>query len=176
MSESWDERIDEFWESADDGRPADTLAALAELIREREDGDPAALYEWASVHDFLGREAEAIPLYREALAAGLSGDRRPQAIIQLASSLRNVGDPAAAIDLLEERASDAVTGAASQAFLALALHDAGRIDEALRVALRALAPTLPVYGRAVAAYADELVVDREDQPQASSLVAEGNLG
>ncbi|QGU28765.1 hypothetical protein D7D94_03045 [Microbacterium oryzae] len=135
---------------------------MAVLIRERGDGDPDALYEWASAHDFLGREAEAIPLYREALAAGLSGERRPQAIIQLASSLRNVGDPAAAIDLLEEHAPHAVTGSASQAFLALALHDAGRTDEALRVALRALAPTLPLYSRAVAAYADELVTVRAE--------------
>lgn len=162
MSESWDERIDAFWESADGARPAETLAAMAVLIRERGDGDPDALYEWASAHDFLGREAEAIPLYREALAAGLSGERRPQAIIQLASSLRNVGDPAAAIDLLEEHAPHAVTGSASQAFLALALHDAGRTDEALRIALRALAPTLPLYSRAVAAYADELVTARAE--------------
>ena len=161
MSESWDERIDEFWQSADDARPADMLAAMAALIRERGDGDPDALYEWASVHDFLGREAEAIPLYRGALAAGLSGDRRPQAVIQLASSLRNVGEPAAAIELLEDHAPDAVTGAASQAFLALALRDAGRTDEALRVALRALAPTLPMYGRAVTAYADELAGSRD---------------
>lgn len=160
VGESWDERIGAFWESADDARPAETLAAMAALMREREDGDPDALYEWASAHDFLEREAEAIALYRETLAAGLSGDRRPQAIIQLASSLRNVGDPAAAIDLLEEHAPDAITGAASQAFLALALHDAGRTDEALRIALRALAPTLPLYSRAVTAYADELVTDR----------------
>ncbi|TFD28157.1 tetratricopeptide repeat protein [Cryobacterium lyxosi] len=42
------------------------------LITERRDDDPAAIFEWASVHDFLGREAEAIPLYRRALVPCVS--------------------------------------------------------------------------------------------------------
>lgn len=119
-------------------------------------GDPDATYEWASVHDFLGRESEAIPLYREALANRLSGDRHPQAIIQLASSLRNVGDAQAAVDLLQDFPQDTAAGAAGRAFLALALYDAGQPGAALRIALKALAPTLPLYGRAITSYADEL--------------------
>ena len=55
-----------------------------------------------------------------------------------------------------EAMPDDVHGPGRDAFLALALHDAGRPTEALAVALRRLAPTLPEYGRAVAAYADEL--------------------
>lgn len=51
------------------------------LVDEPPDGDAAALYEWASVHDFLGRETEAIPLYRLALEAGLDDRRRIQALI-----------------------------------------------------------------------------------------------
>jgi len=156
VSETWETRVNSFWESADDEKPQRTLDEMRHLIDERPSSDPEALYEWASVHDFLGREAEAIPLYRAALDAGLAGDREPQAIIQLASSLRNVGQAVAAIALLENRPPDSVTGAAAQAFLALALHDEGRTDEALRVALRALAPTLPKYTRSVASYADEL--------------------
>lgn len=127
------------------------------LVNERPPGDPDALYEWASVHDFLGREDEAIPLYRQALDAGLSGTREPQAVIQLASSLRNIGEAAAAVDLLRDRPQDTVTGSAAQAFLALALHDQGHVEQALRVALHALAATLPLYGRAVRNYADQLV-------------------
>jgi tetratricopeptide (TPR) repeat protein len=153
---SWDARIDAFWASADPTRPDETLATMRGLVAERAADDPDALYEWASVHDFLGREAEAIPLYRAALHTGLAGDRRPQAIVQLASSLRNAGDADAAVRLLEAHAPHPVTGAAAQAFLALALHDAGRPAEALRVALTALAPTLPLYSRAVAAYAEDL--------------------
>jgi tetratricopeptide (TPR) repeat protein len=163
MAASWEDRIASFWESADDQSPDLMLSEMKDLVDERPQADPVAVYEWAAVHDFLGREAAAVPLYRLALDAGLSGPRRPQAVIQLASSLRNIGDPGAAVDLLIELFDDedaALTGAAAHAFLALALHDLGRTDEALRVALKALAPTLPFYGRSVSAYADDIVRPR----------------
>jgi tetratricopeptide (TPR) repeat protein len=151
--QSWDDRVDAFWASTDAREPQSALAGMRRLVDERPETDPAALYEWASVHDFLGLEADAIPLYRAALDAGLAGDREPQAIIQLASSLRNVGDPEAAVQLLEGRTDDPMLGPAVQAFLALALYDAGRPRDALQVALGALAPTLPRYRGAVAGYA-----------------------
>ncbi len=157
MTSSWDDRVASFWDSVGDLEPDAALSAMKQLIDERTDADPDALYEWASVHDFVGREAEAIPLYRAALEAGLSGNREPQAVIQLASSLRNVGDFDAAIALLQDRLPNSVTGAAAQAFLALVLFDAGRPGHALHTALLALAPTLPLYGRAISAYADRLL-------------------
>jgi tetratricopeptide (TPR) repeat protein len=150
---TWDARVEAYWEDADRTRPEAMIAAMRELVAERSEGDPDALYEWASAHDFLGREAEAIPLYRAALDAGLDGPRRQQAVIQLASSLRNVGDPEAAVALLADRATEPVTGDAARAFLVLALRDCGRHDEALGVALLALADTLPLYRRAVRSYA-----------------------
>lgn len=156
MEQDWDQRIADFWERADDGQPELTIAEMRGLIAERPEDDCEALYEWASVHDFVGRERDAVPLYRRALGAGLSGARRAQAVIQLASSLRNVGDAAAAVALLEDLDPDPLTGDAARAFLALALHDLGRHDDALRVALSTLAPTLALYGRAVAHYAEEL--------------------
>jgi tetratricopeptide (TPR) repeat protein len=156
VTASWNDRIDRFWESVDDSKPHAAITEMKSLVQEQPAGDPDATYEWASIHDFLGREAEAIPLYREALDNGLSGDRRQRAFIQLASSLRNVGDAQAAVELLQGLEPDTLTGDASRAFLALALHDVGQHDAALRVALKALAPTLPLYGRAISAYADEL--------------------
>ena len=157
MTASWDVRIDSFWASADDTQPDAMLRAMEALIAERADDDPEAIYEWASIHDFLGREDEAVPLYKAAFDHGLQGPRRPQAIVQLASSLRNTGESAEAVELLERYPNDPVTGDAAQAFLAFALRDCGRHDEALRVALRALASTLPLYGRSVTAYADDLL-------------------
>ncbi|WP_144627946.1 tetratricopeptide repeat protein [Arthrobacter woluwensis] len=156
MDETWDGRIAAFWAGTDGRDPESLLAAMTDLVRERPESDPAALYELASVHDFLGHESEAIPLYQAALDGGLYGERRPQAVIQLASSLRNVGRAPEAVSLLQDFPEDPTTGAASQAFLALALFDAGRSREALQVALAALAPTLPLYSRSMAAYADEL--------------------
>lgn len=122
MDSSWDDRVASFWASADDENPDLTLTAMRQLVEERPKTDPDALYEWASVHDFLGRGEDAVPLYRAALDGGLSGDREPQAIIQLASSLRNVGEPSAAVGLLQSHPENPITGSAAQAFLALALH------------------------------------------------------
>ena len=127
------------------------------LVAERHDDDPAAVFEWASVHDFLGRGAEAIPLYRRALKLGLDPVRNSQAQIQLASSLRHVGETTEAIEILQGMQPDATVGDAHDAFLALALFDAGRPGDALRVALQALAKTLPLYRGAIDRYADAIV-------------------
>ncbi|OUE20746.1 Tetratrico peptide repeat protein [Clavibacter michiganensis] len=153
--DDWDARVAAFWAGADDERAHETVALMRALVAERPADDPRALYELACAHDFVGREEEAVPLYRAAIAGGLDPEHEPLAVIQLASSLRNVGDAAQAVALLEALPDDA-HAAARDAFLALALHDAGRPTEALAVALRRLAPALPEYGRAVAAYADEL--------------------
>jgi tetratricopeptide (TPR) repeat protein len=160
VTEFWQARVAEFWQRADDTSPDRMLAVMRELVGERPDGDPEALYEWASVHDFLGREVEAVPLYRAALDAGLDGARRSRAVVQLASSLRNVGEAAAAVELLDGFKTDDDAEPASKAFLALALHDLGRHDDALAVALKALAPTLPLYRRAVEHYAGSLTGSR----------------
>lgn len=156
MTATWDERIASFWATADDANPDATLHEMRSLVAERSEDDPDALYEWASVHDYLGMERQAVPLYRAALDRGLAGATKAQAIIQLASSLRNIGEPALAVELLRKRPVDEIAGDAAQAFLALALRDSGEHDEALRVALLALARTLPMYRRAVENYATEL--------------------
>ena len=156
MTSDWEERVVGFWSEADDAQPDSTLARMRALVEERPADDPAALFELASAFDYLGHEAEAIPLYRAALRNGLDGARRPQAVVQLASSLRNVGDAGAAVELLSRQDQEPVTGAAPAAFLALALHDQGRHDDALKVALRALAVTVPMYGRAITRYVEDL--------------------
>ncbi len=156
MPESFDERIDAFYETHDDNDPVTALADMRELLAERASDDPEALLEWAGVHDWLGLGAEAIPLYRQALAGGLAEPKRSYAVIQLASSLRNVGQADEAVTLLQGLQPDASVADAAQAFLALALHSTGRSDEALRLALRTVAKNLTQYGRAVTHYADEL--------------------
>lgn len=156
MSDDWDERVKRLWSSAGNVLPDELLAGMRALAAERPPGDAAAAYELASAYDFLGREADAIPLYRQAIEAGLDAERLPQARIQLASSLRNVGRPDAAVDILSRMQPSAVIGDAHLAFLALSLFDVGRPDAALAVALDALAKTLPLYGRAITDYAAEL--------------------
>lgn len=76
----------------------------------------------------------------------------------MASSLRNLGSPQQAADMLSEelnQASDELDQAVA-AFLALALADLGREREALSVSLGALARYLPRYNRSLARYASAL--------------------
>lgn len=156
MHKTWNERVDAFWDSADDGAPEEALAAMRALVEERASDDPEAIYEWASVHDFLDREDEAVALYRTSLELGLDGARRPQALVQLASTLRNVGRPAEALEILDAMEEDDIVGSAKEAFKALILFDLGEKAAALRTALDALAPTLPLYKRSVTNYAAAL--------------------
>jgi Tetratrico peptide repeat len=114
-------------------------------------GHPVALFERACSLDSTGRSDLAVPLYRQALDIGLSGLRRHRAVVQLASSLRNIGRAQESVALLTaERNVDPATldeptqalADAVMATLALALADTGREREAVSVALTALAPQL----------------------------------
>ncbi|MFD1845828.1 tetratricopeptide repeat protein [Arthrobacter flavus] len=154
---SWDQRIGAFYEQEfDDDDPNGSIAKMRDLMSGRPDGDAEALFELAGVHDALGLEGEAIPLYRRAIEAGLEGTHAIRAFIQLASSLRNVGDSKEAVSILESMPDGGADEGARQAFLALALHDEGRHGDSLRIALTALIPTLDGYKRALNDYAAEL--------------------
>ncbi|MFI6642407.1 tetratricopeptide repeat protein [Streptomyces sp. NPDC050504] len=155
----WDERVAALWDAYDgDDEPVAFRARTAALAAELPAGHPRALFELASASDATGEEAEAAAYYERALAAGLSGDKRREAVIQYGSTLRNLGRAAEAVDLLyAERAahSDRLDDPLA-AFLALALHDAGRGEEALALTLTTLAPHLPQYAKSVRYYANEL--------------------
>lgn len=148
--------LDRFWEHVDLERPDRARADLAAILAARGQDDARASYERASLHDSLGEEREAIPLYRDALGRGLAGPHRTRAVIQLASSLRNVGESSAAIALLRGVADDDPLIDAARAFLSLALFSDEKPARALTTALTTLAPRLPRYQRAVRAYAGEL--------------------
>lgn len=148
-------RLAAFWESLDDDAElAEADARLLAII----DGFPVAriLFERASLRDALGFEADAVPLYEAAIAAGLPSPDAERAVIQLASSLRNLGRAEEGLAQLLPLVEDAAVGAQASAFAALCLIDLGRNAEAARLALGALAPRLPEYGRAVSSYVDEL--------------------
>jgi Tetratrico peptide repeat len=87
------------------------------------------------------------------------GERRRRAVIQLASSLRNLGQAQESVGLLtaELAAGSDHLDDAVRAFLALALVDVGREREAASLALAALAPHLPRYQRSLGNYAKLLV-------------------
>jgi hypothetical protein len=124
----------------------------------RGDQNAIALFEQASAKDSIGLEQEAAVLYRQALAGGLTGGRRRRAVIQLASTLRNLGQAEESVALLRaerEAGSDDLDDAVA-AFLALALIDTGREREAAALALAALSRHLTRYNRSLEHYAKEL--------------------
>jgi hypothetical protein len=152
----WERRLAQLWASIDNHE--DFPAAMAKLVAERPPDDPIALFEQGSAFDSTGHPDLAVDKYRAALAAGLSGYRRRRATIQLASSLRNLGQATESVALLTaelDRPSDDLDDAV-RAFLALALTSAGRDREAVSMALTALAPHLARYNRSLAAYAADL--------------------
>ncbi len=158
--DEWRERVARVWAGVDDRPDDEVTSAIERLVAERPAEDPVAVFELAGVRDYVGREADAEPLYRRALDLGLAEPDRSRAVIQLASTVRNLGRPAEAIDLL--RASfddhpDHELADAATAFEALALADMGDEREALVAVLRALAPHLRAYRRSVESYADELL-------------------
>jgi hypothetical protein len=169
----WDERVARAWASIDDyeDREDEFRARIDGLAAERPDGDPVAAFERASAWDSTGHSDRAVPLYRWALEHGLTGYRRRRAVIQLSSSLRNLGQAETAVTLLEaERGTDPATldeqtralADAISATLALCLADTGREREAVSVAVAALAAHLPRYQRSMANYA-RLLLDPRDE-------------
>ncbi|MFC8506827.1 tetratricopeptide repeat protein [Streptomyces sp. NPDC057411] len=163
----WERRVQDLWAGLDSYEdPAEFRARLDELAAERPADDPVALFERGAAHDSTGHPEEAVRLYRRALDGGLTGLRRRRAVVQLASSLRNLGRPDLSVELLtEERAIPAerldaeekALAGAVDGFLALALADTGRDREAASLALGALAPLLPRYNRSLAHYARALL-------------------
>ena len=86
------------------------------------------------------------------------GIRRRRAVIQMSSSLRNLGQPADSVALLTAemvQPSDELDDAV-HAVLALALADVGRAREAVGISVGALARHLPRYQRSMARYAAQL--------------------
>ncbi|MBB1245198.1 tetratricopeptide repeat protein [Streptomyces durbertensis] len=158
IPEGWEARCARLWETFGAVDAEGFRAEMAALVAELPEGHPVARFEWASACDATDLEAEAATHYRAALAGGLGADRRRQAVIQLASTLRNLGEPTESVRLLteeKERAGGRLDDAVD-AFLSLALIDLGREREAAALALGTLARHLPQYGGAVARYARDV--------------------
>jgi hypothetical protein len=144
----------------DDYEEQDFIAGIDALAAELPDEDADGLFHRACARDSFGHSAKAIPLYRSALdIGGLTGENRRRAVIQMASSMRNVGQAEAALDLLlaergngSDHLDDALT-----CTTALCLASLGRDREGLSMVLVSLAPHLPRYSRSMANYGKALV-------------------
>ena len=159
----WEQRLAALWATLDEQDEEEFLRQMTALVAELPADDPVGIFERAASFDSTGHSDLAVPLYRQALALGLAGIRRRRAVIQLASSLRNLGHAEESVALLRaerEVGSDELDDAVS-AVLALALVDTGHEREAVSVAVAALAPHLPRYQRSMANYARLLIEQQE---------------
>ncbi|MCR2812700.1 tetratricopeptide repeat protein [Microbacterium sp. zg.Y1090] len=153
----WEQQVAALWadDTIDDRERIDLMRSLAAAAPH-----PAlGAFELGGAMDSAGDEADADTQYSAATAAGLCDidpARAARLAVQHASTLRNLGRVDEAIALLRAAPSHPSVGAAPAVFLALALHSAGRHDEALRVAIEAVEPTLPIYNRSVRGYAAAL--------------------
>lgn len=153
-----------LWAALDTMQVQDFIASVDAMAAELPQDDATGLFERGAARDSCGFPQLAIPLYQAALEAGLTGLRRRRANIQMASSLRSLGDPQIAADLLlaEMQEGTDELDAAVRGFLALALADLGREREALAISLTALSTYLPRYNRSLARYAQGLVEKSTD--------------
>ncbi|HZF88806.1 tetratricopeptide repeat protein [Streptomyces sp.] len=162
MNQDWEDRVSAAWAGFDsypEDRAAEFRAVIDALVAELPEGSPDAPFERACAWDSTGHSGEAVPLYREALARGLTGYKARRAKIQLSSSLRNTGHPEEGVALLTpelDAPSDELDDAV-RATLALCLSALGRDREGLSLVLGALARHLPRYQRSMANYARALV-------------------
>ena len=157
----WERRLADLWASIDDHPEQEFLSRMDFLAAELPPDSAVAAFERAGSLDSTGHSDLAVPLYRKALELGLPGQRRRRAVIQMASSLRNLGQAPESVALLmaeREQESDDLDDAVA-ATLALALVDVGREREAVSIAVTALSRHMTRYRRSMANYA-RLIADQ----------------
>ena len=125
--------------------------------------DARLQYAAACVHDALGREAEAIPFYRRALAGELPPDERRSAFTGLGSTYRTLGRYDDARDTLRAGLIEFPDAHEMTVFLAMTLHNLGEHKRAIESLLKLVVattadPEIKAYGPAIEFYAQD--VDR----------------
>jgi predicted Zn-dependent protease len=118
------------------------------------------LFELGGEHDSAGHETEAVRQYREAIELGLPADLDLQARIQLASTLRNLGEFEEAVAILRDVVAHEPGHRAARMFLSLALLSDGQPEAAVHELIDLLLtnPGQPErYTKSLRAYADDLV-------------------
>ena len=110
----YDRRSEALWAAIDEYDDEGAFRAkVDELVAELPSDSPIASFERACAWDSTGNSDRAIPLYRLALEQGLEGERRRRAVIQMSSSLRNMGEVEESVRLSSSRSESLRTSAVS---------------------------------------------------------------
>ncbi|AFA73527.1 hypothetical protein GPOL_c24980 [Gordonia polyisoprenivorans VH2] len=115
-----------------------TIAYFEDLLA-RHPGHAAVLYELAGSYDTAGDGVRAEALYREALAAGLSGDRLARCLLQYGSTLRNLGRLDESLAVFADACQRFPRSHALRVFHALSVHADGRAATSLAMVLELVA-------------------------------------
>jgi hypothetical protein len=110
-------------------------------IRERADDNPSdvsAQIAAAYGCDSSDLETEAVAYYDRVWGLGVPADERHDFLIGYGSTLRNVGRLDDSIEILNTAVGEYGEDLAARSFLALALHTAGRSDEAVAMLIDAV--------------------------------------
>lgn len=148
-----------MWAAIDEFEPERFRELIDEHAAQLPSDGGVAAFERACAFDSTGHSDKAVPLYREGLEQGLVGIRRRRAVIQLASSLRNVGQAEESLRLLtvERDAGSDELDEALLCVMALTLTALGREREAVSILVTAMSDHLPRYQRSMRNYARALV-------------------
>jgi tetratricopeptide (TPR) repeat protein len=125
MAIDWESIVAVGWGFADDEA---RLIEYFQNIANQNRASARAIFELANVLDYLGREAEAIPLYEEALRLELPAEFQAYALIQLGSSLRNVGRVNEAVQVLAKAEAAFPEYPSISLFLGLSMYSEGRMQ------------------------------------------------
>ena len=97
---NWEQRASGAWASLDQRSEVEFLARIENLASELPADSGVGSFVRAASLDSTGHPDLAVPMYRQSLDLGLTSNRRRHAVIQLATSLRNLGQPAESVALL----------------------------------------------------------------------------
>jgi tetratricopeptide (TPR) repeat protein len=142
------------------GRHEEACSLAVSLVSQHPN-DAELQYHAASIHDFLGREAGAVPFYLAAIAGGLPAEYLRGAYVGLGSSYRVLGQYSAAEHTLREGLALFPDAAEIKTFLAMVLHNLGQSRQAIELLLTLLAQSsadtnIQNYREAILYYAKDI--------------------
>ncbi|WP_410770061.1 tetratricopeptide repeat protein [Fontibacillus sp. BL9] len=118
-------------------------------------------YQYAWVHDVLGREREAIPYYKRALELGLAEEEKQGALLGLGSTYRTLGMFKESKAVFEEAIKEFPEQREYSVFLAMVEYNLKEYSNAMEILLKQLAETsndkgIQSYKKAILYYSDKL--------------------
>lgn len=151
-------------QKAIDLREAGEAIASCELLKRLVANEPDSAelnYQCAWSHDVAGLEQEAVPFYEKAIAlGGLVESDRQAAYLGLGSTYRTIGKYDQSKTLFLEAKALFPTVSVYDAFLGMTLYNLNQHQEAMELLLKLVSksddPSIAMYQRAIAYYADHL--------------------